>query len=80
MDASETIERFNQPGDSRALIDVDCERVEVELVAADEETDDRVWLTVTADEECEHTARLTAEQAIRVGHWLIAAGEAALGD
>jgi len=76
----ETIEPFNQAGESRALIDVECERVEVELVPPDDESDDRVWLTVTADEECEHVARFTPDQAIRVGNWLVAAGEAALGD
>jgi hypothetical protein len=79
----ETIELFREPGEARALLDIDCERVEVELLPADADTPDRVWLSVseTADDDaCVHTARLTPDQSIRLGRWLVAAGEAALGD
>ena len=76
----ETIEAFSEPGEARALLDVECERIEVELIPSDANADDRVWLSVSADEDCVHVARLTPEQAIRVGNWLVAAGGAALGD
>jgi hypothetical protein len=76
-------ELFNEPGESHALIDIECERIEVELLPPSDETEDRVWLSVsqsTDDDECVHTARLTPDQSIRLGHWLVTAGEAALGD
>ena len=77
------MELFNEPGETRALSDVDCERVEVELLASHDESEDRVCRSVSQsidDDECVHTARLTPDQSIRLGRWLVAAGEAALGD
>ena len=80
MDRVDTIDLFAEAGEARALLDVDLERVEVELLPPHDDSDDRVLLSVSADEECVHFARLSADQAIRVGRWLIAAGDAALGD
>jgi hypothetical protein len=49
------LELFNEPGETHALMDIECERVEVELLPP-------------------------TDQSIRLGRWLVAAGEAALGD
>ena len=49
------LELFNEPGETHDLMDIECERVEVELLPP-------------------------TDQSIRLGRWLVAAGEAALGD
>jgi hypothetical protein len=82
LNALDAIELFSEPGESRALCDVDGERIEVELTPPDDASEDRVWLSVsqsTAEDDCVHTARLTPDQALRLGRWVVAAGQAARG-
>ncbi|OLC52074.1 MAG: hypothetical protein AUH85_17760 [Chloroflexi bacterium 13_1_40CM_4_68_4] len=79
IETRDLIEPFEHSGEGRALRDLDGERVQVDLVPADDQHDD-VWITIGDGEESLAIARLAGPQAIRLGRWLVAAGDAAVND